>query len=66
MTNDAKKALDVLSKCDQVDRNEILYRLRENWWGENRVIIQDDILDRYDHEEYWDPEITHRTGFVGD
>ncbi|GMT44048.1 MAG: hypothetical protein IEMM0003_0867 [bacterium] len=60
MKDSEKDALKVLKNCNPLVRSEILYQLRKAWWGEERVNLQEDILDRYDNSEYWDPKLLSR------
>ena len=37
--------------------HEIFFELNHFHLGEQRAVNTDDILERYDNEEYWDPEL---------
>ncbi len=47
---------EIVKKIEPKDRMNFLFNLKSAFWGEKRALLQENILDRYDSEEYWDKE----------
>lgn len=46
-----------IAKIEPKDRMKFLREVKILFWGEKRAELQENILERYDNEEYWERDI---------